>query len=74
MKNGHRRMPAYGVREHGGKYVLEDFRWTRSHNRALSIRRWKRLLKKKARQKNRREIHGAMTSVRRGRDSGSGYI
>lgn len=53
MKNGHRRMPAYGERECSGRYVLDDYCWSRNHTRAETIRRWKRNLKKKARAKNR---------------------
>ena len=44
-------MRAYGEREQHGKYTLEDFcGWSRNHNRAASIRKWKRSLKKRARQ------------------------
>ena len=44
-------MRAYGEMEQHGKYTLEDFGgWSRKHNRASSIRRWKRPLKKRARQ------------------------
>ncbi len=49
MKKGHRRMPAYGEREHGGRYILDDYTWSRNHTKAETIRRWKRNLKKKAR-------------------------
>lgn len=56
MKNGHRRMPAYGERECRGKYVLEDYQWSRNHTRAVTIRRWKRDLKKKARAKMRTRL------------------
>lgn len=48
MKKGHRRMPAYGEREHGGRYILDDYTWSRNHTKAGTIRRWKRNLKKKA--------------------------
>ncbi len=45
------RMRAYGEMEMHGKYTLEDFGgWSRNHTRAASIRRWKRPLKKRARQ------------------------
>ena len=45
------RMRAYGEREMHGKYTLEDYGgWSRNHTRAASIRRWKRPLKKRARQ------------------------
>lgn len=45
------RMRAYGEREMHGKYTLENFGgWSRNHTRAASIRRWKRPLKKRARQ------------------------
>lgn len=56
MFQGHRRMPAYGEREHGGKYVLDDYEWSRNHTKAVTIRRWKRNLKKKARAARRRMI------------------
>lgn len=56
MKNGHRRMHAYGERECRGKYVLDEYEWSRNHTRALTIRRWKRNLKKRARSRNRAEI------------------
>lgn len=46
---GHRKMPAYCGREHGGKYILDDYCWSRNHTKAETIRRWKRNLKKKAR-------------------------
>ena len=45
------RRRAYGEMEMHGKYTLEDFGgWSRNHTRAASIRRWKRPLKKRARQ------------------------
>ena len=45
------RMRAYGEMEQHGKYTLEDYGgWSRNHTRAASIRRWKRPLKKRARQ------------------------
>ena len=28
MKNGHRRMSAYGERECGGSYILDDYTWS----------------------------------------------
>ena len=56
MFQGHRRMPAYGEREHGGKYVLDDYEWSRNHIKVVTIRRWKRNLKKKARAARRRMI------------------
>lgn len=57
MFQGHRRMPAYGEREHGGKYVLDDYEWSRNHTKAVTVRRWKRNLKKKARAARRRMIN-----------------
>lgn len=51
---GHRKMPAYGEREHGGRYILDEYEWSRNHCKAVTIRRWKRDLKKKARAHNRR--------------------
>lgn len=56
MFQGHRRMPAYGEHEHGGKYVLDDYEWSRNHTKAVTVRRWKRNLKKKARAARRRMI------------------
>lgn len=56
MFQGHRRMPAYGEREHGGKYVLDDYEWSRNPTKAVTVRRWKRNLKKKARAARRRMI------------------
>ncbi|NDO51859.1 hypothetical protein FMM75_21590 [Lachnospiraceae bacterium MD335] len=45
------RMRAYGEMEQHGKYTLEDYGgWSRNHTKAASIRRWKRPLKKRARQ------------------------
>lgn len=44
-------MRAYGEREHGGKYIIDDYTFSRNHVKAVNIRRTKRLLKKKARQK-----------------------
>ena len=46
-------MRAYGEREHGGKYILEDYTWSRNHRRAETIRRWKRNLKRKAGKHNK---------------------
>ncbi len=44
-------MKAYGEMEMHGKYTLEDFGgWSRNHTKAASICRWKRPLKKRARQ------------------------
>lgn len=57
---GHRKMPAYGEREHGGRYVLDDYMFSRNHNKAVRIRRWKRDLKKRARAHNREVVHQAM--------------
>ena len=53
---GHRKMPAYGEREHGGRYILDEYEWSRN----LTIRRCKRYLKKKARAHNRRVMHQAI--------------
>ncbi|MCR1986054.1 hypothetical protein NSB24_07470 [Blautia coccoides] len=46
-------MRAYGEREHHGKYVLDDYTFSRNHRKAVTIRRWKRNLKRKARKYNR---------------------
>lgn len=57
---GHRKMPAYGEREHGGRCILDEYEWSRNHCKAVTIRRWKRDLKRKARVHNRRVMHQAM--------------
>lgn len=51
-----------GEREHGGRYILDEYEWSRNHCKAVTvtIRRWKRDLKKKARAHNRRVMHQAM--------------
>lgn len=54
MSHSRRKMKAYGEKEHGGHYVLDDYDFSRNHTKAVTIRRWKRLLKKKARQNHRR--------------------
>lgn len=50
-------MKAYGEIEHGGKYVLDDYVWSRNHRKAITIRRWKRDLKKKARSTMRQRLY-----------------
>ncbi|MCD7824245.1 MAG: hypothetical protein LUG86_09590 [Oscillospiraceae bacterium] len=60
MKNGHRRMPAYGERERGGRYILDDYCFSRNHTKAISVRRAKRELKKKARAHRRQLISRLM--------------
>lgn len=57
---GHRKMPAYGEREHGGRYILDDYVFSRNHNKAERIRRWKRDLKKRARAHTRRVMYQAI--------------
>ena len=57
---GHRKKPAYGEREHGGRYILDDYVFSRNHNKAERIRRWKRDLKKRARAHNRRVMYQAI--------------
>ena len=54
MSHSRRKMKAYGEKEHGGHYVLDDYGYSRNHTKAVTIRRWKRLLKKKARKNYRR--------------------
>lgn len=61
---GHRKMPAYGEREHGGRYILDEYEWSRNHCKAVTIRRWKRDLKKKARAHNRRVMHRCIRQCR----------
>ena len=41
-------------------YILDEYEWSRNHCKAVTIRRWKRDLKKKARAHNRRVMHQAM--------------
>lgn len=60
MAHSRRKMKAYGEREHGGHYVLDNYEWSRNHHKAVSIRRWKRDLKSKARAAKRVMIHKAM--------------
>lgn len=49
-----RKMHAYGERESGGRYILDDYDFSRNHTKAQTIKRWKRNLKKKARSERRR--------------------
>ena len=60
---GHRKMPAYGEREHGGRYILDEYEWSRNHCKAVTIRRWKRDLKKKARAHNRRVMYLSLIHI-----------
>ena len=60
MSHSRRKMKAYGEREHGGKYILDDYEWSRNHHKATTIRRWKRDLKSKARSARRNMISKAM--------------
>lgn len=55
-----RRKRAYGENEHRGRYVLDDYQWSRNHHKAVTIRRWKRDLKQKARSAKRAMLHKAM--------------
>lgn len=57
---GHRKMAAYGEREHNGRYAIADYEYSRNHTKAETIKRWKRNLKKKARSYRRSEIYKAM--------------
>ena len=57
---GHRKMAAYGEREHNGRYALEDYEYSRNHTKAETIKRCKRNLKKKARAHCQSEILKAM--------------
>ena len=63
MFQGHRRMTPYGVKESKGKYVLDDYDYSRKSTRAHTIRRWKRNLKKKARACRRRMLNKEMQEV-----------
>ncbi len=51
-----RKMRAYGENEHTGRYVLDDYCFSRNHTKPVTIRRWKRNLKKKARQNSRKIV------------------
>lgn len=42
-----RKMHAYGERESGGRYILDDYDFSRNHTKAQIIKRWKRNLKRK---------------------------
>lgn len=64
MSHHRRKMKAYGEREHGGHYVLDDYEWSRNHHKAVTIRRWKRGLKQKARSAKRAMLHKALMEVR----------
>lgn len=44
-----RKMKAYGERESHGHYILDDYTFSRNHTKAITIRRWRRTLKKKGR-------------------------
>lgn len=55
-----RKMHAYGERESGGRYILDDYDFSRNHTKAQTIKRWKRNLKKKARSERRRVEHKAL--------------
>lgn len=55
-----RKMSAYGEKESNGAYILDDYTFSRNHNKATAIRRWKRNLKKRARSCSRQELHNAM--------------
>lgn len=59
-----RHMRPYGEAEHGGKYILDDYVWSRNHNKAIAIRRWKRGLKKKARSHMRQQLHRELCELR----------
>lgn len=58
-----RKMRAYGENEHHGKYVLDDYTWSRNHHKAISIRRWRRNFKKKARSRIRQNLHKELRTV-----------
>lgn len=36
---GHRKMAAYGEREHNGRYALEDYEYSRNHTKAETSKR-----------------------------------
>lgn len=55
-----RKMRAYDDDKHSGKYVLDDYTFSRNHTKAVTIRRWKRNLKKKARSYMRQRLYKEM--------------
>ena len=42
MSHSHRKMHAYGERDHGGSYVLYDYEFSHNHTTSATIRRWER--------------------------------
>lgn len=42
MSHLHRKMHAYGERDHGGIYVLDDYEFSHNHTTSATIRRWER--------------------------------
>lgn len=63
MSPHRRKMKAYGEKEHGGHYILDDYEWSRNHHKAVTIRRRKRDLKQKARSAKRAMLYKAMEEV-----------
>lgn len=44
-----RKLKAYGEKERGGHYILDDYEFSHNHTKAVTIRRWRRHLKQYAR-------------------------
>lgn len=44
-----RKLKAYGEKERGGHYILDDYEFSHNHTKAVTIRRWRRHLKQHAR-------------------------
>lgn len=66
MEGGQKREPEKDARirrkRSGGRYILDDYDFSRNHTKAQTIKRWKRNLKKKARSERRRVEHKAMST------------
>jgi len=52
-----RKMRAYGENADPGKYALDNYDFSRNHTKAITIRRWKRNLKKRERSVIRQRLH-----------------
>ena len=54
------KLPTAKELRNSNEEILDEYEWSRNHCKAVTIRRWKRDLKKKARAHNRRVMHQAM--------------
>lgn len=66
MSHSRRKMKAYREKEHGGHYVLDDYEWSRNHHKSVTIKRWKRNLKSKARAARRMLLNKVMKTEMEG--------